>query len=242
MTWLKLDDSFPDHPKIVGLPDRAFRLYVRGLCYSAHYLTDGWLPEDVVASWIVTRRGASRVGSVALKCLEERTLWHRRPHGWRIHAYLKWNPSSTEVAARKAADLRRKKSVRSDSYRTPPQVSERNPITRSHPIQSHPIPHGVGVDLEPHTPLAVGIDLSPQAAFIDEHQEGLLQKLWAEQPEWASGRGSLTRPGLVKLMKSYGAGPVNTALEDLVGCSWEVDRPYPFLKDLAAEYAKQDEP
>jgi hypothetical protein len=48
MTWVKLDDGFPNNPKIVGLSDHSFRLYVSALCYSGKYLTDGFIPQAVV--------------------------------------------------------------------------------------------------------------------------------------------------------------------------------------------------
>lgn len=37
MTWVKLDDGFTDHPKVIGLSDRAFRVHVRALCYCARF-------------------------------------------------------------------------------------------------------------------------------------------------------------------------------------------------------------
>lgn len=33
MTWVKLDDGFTDHPKVIDLSDRAFRLHITALCY-----------------------------------------------------------------------------------------------------------------------------------------------------------------------------------------------------------------
>lgn len=44
MTWIKLDDKAPRHPKIAGLSDRAFRWWVLALCYASEFLTDGALP------------------------------------------------------------------------------------------------------------------------------------------------------------------------------------------------------
>jgi len=44
MTWIKLDDQSVDHPKIAMLSDRAFRWWIKGLCYSSRFLTDGILP------------------------------------------------------------------------------------------------------------------------------------------------------------------------------------------------------
>jgi hypothetical protein len=41
MSWVRLDDSFPEHPKVIALTDAAFRAHVRGLCYAGRFLTDG---------------------------------------------------------------------------------------------------------------------------------------------------------------------------------------------------------
>jgi hypothetical protein len=43
MTWIKLDDKTPRHPKIASLSDRAFRWWMKGLCYASEFLTDGVL-------------------------------------------------------------------------------------------------------------------------------------------------------------------------------------------------------
>lgn len=44
MTYIKLDDTCPDHPSIVGLSDPAFACWVRCLCYASRHLTDGRIP------------------------------------------------------------------------------------------------------------------------------------------------------------------------------------------------------
>ena len=44
MTWIKLNDNAPRHPKIAGLSDRAFRAWVNSLCYASEFLTNGALP------------------------------------------------------------------------------------------------------------------------------------------------------------------------------------------------------
>ncbi len=51
MGWVKLDDKFPEHPKLERIGDRAFRIHIRGLCYSALHLTDGLVPRAVVRRW-----------------------------------------------------------------------------------------------------------------------------------------------------------------------------------------------
>ncbi len=46
MSWIKLDDALPSNRKIKDLSDRAFRLYVYGLCYCGRDLTDGIIDKD----------------------------------------------------------------------------------------------------------------------------------------------------------------------------------------------------
>jgi hypothetical protein len=46
--WVKLDDHFPDHPKVIAAGPLAAWLYVAGLCYANRLLTDGFVPGEVV--------------------------------------------------------------------------------------------------------------------------------------------------------------------------------------------------
>lgn len=41
MSWVRLDDAFPDHPKVAALSDGAFRLWLGLLAYSSRYRTGG---------------------------------------------------------------------------------------------------------------------------------------------------------------------------------------------------------
>ena len=104
MTWVKIDDTFPDHPRVVGLTDAAFRTHVAGLCYSARYLTDGSIPTSALRS-IGTRKAATE--------LEEAGLWARSDHGWLIRDYLDYNPSRADVEGKREAARVRMARVRS---------------------------------------------------------------------------------------------------------------------------------
>lgn len=44
MTWIKLDDKCPLHPKVVRLCNESFGVWVKMLCYCSQYLTDGKIP------------------------------------------------------------------------------------------------------------------------------------------------------------------------------------------------------
>src|SRR3990167_7104298 len=56
MSWVKLDDNFPRHPKVVGLSDAAFRFHVSALAYCSALATDGVIADaaltDFAGRWV----------------------------------------------------------------------------------------------------------------------------------------------------------------------------------------------
>lgn len=91
MLWIKLDADHPEHPKIAPLSDAAYRLYIGGLCYSARFLTDGWVPLIIVG----------RNGRRPARELLDAGLWVEAPDGtgFLIHDYLIYQRSRSEVEA-----------------------------------------------------------------------------------------------------------------------------------------------
>ena len=98
MSWVRLDDNFPNHPKVVGLSDQAFRLYISGLCYASHYLTDGLIIEPVL------RR---LDGADGVKELVEAGLWLKVSKGWQIASYGEYQTPKSEVEKAKQANRER---------------------------------------------------------------------------------------------------------------------------------------
>ena len=88
MTWIKLDDTLPNNPKILPLGDRAFRLYIEGLCYANQYLTDGFLANAVVD------RLDPELANIELI---EAGLWKQADGGFQIHDYTKHQSSRRDV-------------------------------------------------------------------------------------------------------------------------------------------------
>lgn len=97
MSWLKMDDCFPGHPKVVKLSHKAFRLHVTALCYCAQNLTDG----------LIAREALPIIGAIAGKSktltdeLEVAVLWIPVAEGWTVNGYLDLNPSKHEVGVRR---------------------------------------------------------------------------------------------------------------------------------------------
>jgi len=95
MGWVRLDDNFADHLKVIALSDSAFRLFITGLCYSNRQLTDGFLSYQIVATW---------VGDNPTKPsdeLEENNLWRRADKGFFIRSYDEYQPSREQVTEKR---------------------------------------------------------------------------------------------------------------------------------------------
>jgi hypothetical protein len=90
VTWVRLDDHFADHPKILGLSDGAYRAFVDGLCYASRYLTDGHIPTAAVKT--IARHKLRPVAE-----LIEAGLWEQNGSGVIVHDYLEFQPSRSTV-------------------------------------------------------------------------------------------------------------------------------------------------
>ena len=96
MTWIKLDDTLPNNPKILPLSDKAFRLYIEGLCYANQYLTDGYLAQAVI----------NRLDNGnACQELVEAGLWIEAKAGMQIHDYCE-HQTSRKVVEEKREQVR----------------------------------------------------------------------------------------------------------------------------------------
>lgn len=96
MPWVRLDDQFPDHPKVVQAGPMAAWLYVCGLAYCARHLTDGFIPAPQVPRLVV---GAAP-GKLVARLLHA-GLWEEVAGGFNVHDFLNYNPSREESLARR---------------------------------------------------------------------------------------------------------------------------------------------
>ncbi len=91
MAWVRIHDGALTHPKIVGLSDSAFRLWVWGLSYCQQHLTDGWIPP------------AALPAKSKPDALVDARLWvYAAQGGFDVHGYLDWNDSRESVLAKRA--------------------------------------------------------------------------------------------------------------------------------------------
>lgn len=87
-TFIKVHDGMPDHPKIEGLSDAAFRLLVTTWCWCSRHHTDGRVPAAV---W--KKRGTPR----ARRELIEAGLAEEAESGIAMHDYLDHQRSAEQI-------------------------------------------------------------------------------------------------------------------------------------------------
>lgn len=108
MSWVRLDDGFPDDAKVENLSDRAFRLYITALCLSARKLRDGVLStkdQSVLAAHTQAKKQH-------INELVDAGLWKPQGDGYVINAYLKYNPARAKVEERREAARERMAALR----------------------------------------------------------------------------------------------------------------------------------
>jgi hypothetical protein len=109
MPWVRIDDQFPDHPKIVAAGPAAAWLHVTALCYCNRMLTDGFIPGEKVPLLVAN---ANKLADR----LVDAGVWHRTSRlgveGYEIHDFLKYQPSREEVL-----EERRKNAERQERFR-----------------------------------------------------------------------------------------------------------------------------
>lgn len=107
MAWVRIHDGAMMNEKIVNLPDSAFRLWVRGLCYCQTALTDGLIPHRALKEMGARRADVARL--VAPQVADRAPLWEEHVMGFKVHDYLEWNDCRDKVKKRQAdADDRKR--------------------------------------------------------------------------------------------------------------------------------------
>lgn len=106
MTWVRLDDSFLEHPKFIDLELPALRVWLRALCYCNRQNTGGFVGDSVLRKLGATPRIREQLttppsGYVA-------GLWESVEGGVGIHDYAVYQPRpSPELRAKRAEYGRR---------------------------------------------------------------------------------------------------------------------------------------
>ena len=113
MSWFRVDDGFPEHPKLAALEGdpvlwaKALALWVAGNCYATRNRTDGEIARARVAR-LVPFRDAVKVAEQLVAC----GLWEDRGSYFLVHNFLEYNASRAEREAMTAKKTQRQQKWR----------------------------------------------------------------------------------------------------------------------------------
>jgi hypothetical protein len=108
VTWVKLDDAMPRHPKVVRLSVQAKWALIEIWCYAAAYKTDGYVEEPVAKTLARPKVIAELVAA---------DLLHRNGKGWVIHDWLDHNISKEAAKKKRDDDAKRLQDWREEQAR-----------------------------------------------------------------------------------------------------------------------------
>lgn len=87
--FVRLDHGMPENPKVVGLSDAAFRLYVEAICWCSRQETDGKIPAAMMK-----RLGRAKDTTELVSA----GLIDRDGRDFEVHDYLAFQRSRQEIA------------------------------------------------------------------------------------------------------------------------------------------------
>lgn len=103
MSWIKLDDQWMDHPKIIRAGRDARDMWLASITWCAKQLTDGFIPLNLLPVLAVAAGiNVANCQDFATTLIEVR-LWDATDGGYLVHDYLDYNPSKEEVLATREA-------------------------------------------------------------------------------------------------------------------------------------------
>lgn len=153
MPWVRIEDTFYDHPKVLAAGLAAIGLHVVALCYCNSKLTDGAVPKAAVRLLGGTTAQAARLVAAG--------LWQSTDDGWLIHDFLDYNPSRASVMEHRqrvseerskagriggiAAAIAKQRASKSPANGKQPSQQPSSPIP-SRPNPSRPVTHAARDD------------------------------------------------------------------------------------------------
>jgi hypothetical protein len=106
-TWIRIEDTMPEHPKFLKAGPRASWLFVSTLCWSARLLTDGRVPAEAFPRIMPEPDIADLVDILVNVGLLDRT-----DDGYQIHNYEQHQRTRAQVEEDREKNRRRQQRVR----------------------------------------------------------------------------------------------------------------------------------
>jgi len=137
MSWIKLDDQWMDHPKIIKAGRDARDMWLASITWCAKHLTDGYFPKDLLTSLAVSAGiDVANCQTFATRLVEV-SLWDATSDGYMVHDYLDYNPTKEQALATKSA---RKEAGRAGGLAKSLANSQQNPSKNVAKVYPVPVP------------------------------------------------------------------------------------------------------
>jgi hypothetical protein len=111
--WVKLDDGFFRHPKVVRAGRDGRALYLAGLCWCSSQLSNGVTPAELLPLLAFDAGVPLDDAAVAADRLVEVGLWERVPEGWKVHDYEEHQRTREQVEHERELNRKRQQKKRS---------------------------------------------------------------------------------------------------------------------------------
>jgi hypothetical protein len=163
MTWHRVDDGFPDHPKVEKLEQMGHRVWSDALslwlvagCYCSKVGSGGVISRAKIRRLVPRNRTLNRT----IKALCDVGLWHEEEHGnglvYRFHDWGDCNPTAEEVAETKRKNAERQRKHRQKRSRERNALRQRDVtpasrgrVTRPDPTRPDPDPPPTAGEVAP---------------------------------------------------------------------------------------------
>ena len=123
MVWLRVDDRFTEHRKLLQLPRQHRWTWMELLCYAARQNQDGHIPTRI-------QDAINHATPSFLQACEQTQLLDPVENGWRIHDWLKYNPRDPTNALRQQRHRNRRNAPVTPETVTPNVTHVTPPATR----------------------------------------------------------------------------------------------------------------
>lgn len=97
--FIRLDLDYPDHPKIMGLSDAAFRAHITMMAYARKYKTDGHI-SNPVANRLALQWDTDVLTELQSNDPENPSLIKLEDGGYELHGYADMQETRAEIEAR----------------------------------------------------------------------------------------------------------------------------------------------
>lgn len=171
MTWVRVDDIAPMHPKMIAIGPEAGWLWLCGLCYCNAHATDGRIPLSALHALYPNQKWTPRALKSLAQTLVTAGLWDLNEGHYTVHDYSEYQEEALKSSVeerREASKLRKRQQRERERLRTkPPDVTRDIGVTVTRDSTGTPARGTGGTPAWESPPFLTGVSQPPDPARPD---------------------------------------------------------------------------